>query len=225
MAKEDEKDTKEKDGDQKKVADSEGEGESKAMGMKELHDMLKEHMPMLKKINDMIEKHMGGESDEKKDEKADPAMDDPDFKPTTEKDAKTGNGKGVTDEDEKKDKEAMDKAMDAAITKKVSEQIESFKKTALKQITRDAVQRDELAGQLSNFVGTFDHSEMSREEVAAYGVKQLGIKCDAGQEFAALSGFLHNRNSGRMMAFSMDAMGGAGGKDDLYEATSKKMYN
>lgn len=226
MAKEGENDTKEKDGDQKKPDTAKDTDEHGEMTMQELHDLMKQHMPMLKKMNDMMDKHFGKdeESEEKKDEKADPAMDEPEYKPTTEKDAKTGNGKGVTDAEEKKEEKAMDsKAMDAAISKKVAEGIAALKKSALKEIGMEASKRDDLANQISSFVGTFDASEMSLEETAAYGVKHLGIKCDKGQEMAALNGFMHNRHPSRAQVFTMDGNAG-GGKDDLYEKTSQKMY-
>lgn len=50
--------------------------------------------------------------------------------------------------------------------------------------------RDKLADSLSAHVGTFDHAEMSVEEVAAYGIGKLGIKADKGQEEATLRGWL-----------------------------------
>lgn len=51
--------------------------------------------------------------------------------------------------------------------------------------------RDQLAARLTPHVGTFDHSTMSEQQVAAYGVKKLNIKAPAGQESAALAGYLH----------------------------------
>lgn len=243
MAKEDKGDTKEKPGDQKapdgKAKDTDEHGE---MTLSELHAMMKEHMPMMKKINDMMEKHFGKEEkEEEEDEEADPSMDkhhakdrkakdDADFKPTDNKDIKTGNGKGVTDkedaEDEDEDEEEKEekKAMDSAI-KSLTNEITALKKDGFKSIMREAARRDELANQLSNFVGTFDHSEMTRQEVAAYGVNKLGIKCDKGQEIAALAGYLHQRPVNRNVAFSMDSAASTGGKDDLYEKTSRQRYS
>lgn len=57
-------------------------------------------------------------------------------------------------------------------------------------VMREMGQRDKLADSLKDHVGTFDHSEMSLAQVAAYGVGKLGIKVPKGQETAALSGFL-----------------------------------
>lgn len=50
--------------------------------------------------------------------------------------------------------------------------------------------RDALVKQLSAHVGTFDHSEKTYADVVAYGCEKLGIKADAGQEAAALGGYL-----------------------------------
>lgn len=50
--------------------------------------------------------------------------------------------------------------------------------------------RDTLARDLSQHIGTFDHSLMTETQVAAYGCEKLGIKVAAGQEAAALAGFL-----------------------------------
>ena len=57
-------------------------------------------------------------------------------------------------------------------------------------IVGQVARRDKLAKQLSAHIGTFDHSEMTEAEVAAYGVKKLGIHAAAGQEAATLTGFL-----------------------------------
>lgn len=56
-------------------------------------------------------------------------------------------------------------------------------------ITRIA-ERDTLARQISQHVGTFDHSAMTRDDVVAYGCEKLGIKAEKGQEAAVLRGFL-----------------------------------
>ncbi|MDC9591171.1 DUF2213 domain-containing protein [Xenorhabdus sp. XENO-10] len=53
--------------------------------------------------------------------------------------------------------------------------------------------RDTLAHKLTPFVGVFDHSSMTRQGVAEYGVKQLGIPCQKGQETIALDAWMHGR--------------------------------
>ena len=78
------------------------------------------------------------------------------------------------------------------------------------EVVRNAVKmiskRDALASKLSYFVGTFDCSEMTLSDVAKYGVKKLGLDCVDGQEEAAISGFLHNRQMpSKKSSFSMDS--------------------
>lgn len=207
-----------------------GEGDTKKeMSMEDAHAFMKEMMPKIAKINALLKKHGGAEESEKDDEAADPATDDADFKPITQKDSKTGNGKGVTDaeEEEKMKKEAKDKeekdekgAMDAAI-KTLNGKVESLTKDGFKTIMKEAAARDQLANQLSQFVGTFDHAEMTQNEVAAYGVEKLGIKCAKGQELTMLSGYLHDRKPATA-GFAMDSNYGASGKKGKYAESKLK---
>lgn len=64
--------------------------------------------------------------------------------------------------------------------------------TAMDEATfvKRIAQRDKLAAAISAQVGTFDHSEMTHEQVVAYGCEKLGIKADKGAEAATLAGFL-----------------------------------
>lgn len=59
-----------------------------------------------------------------------------------------------------------------------------------KDVIQIVAARDNLARRLSSVVGTFDHAEMTVEDVASYGVKKLGIKAAKGNEAAVLDGFL-----------------------------------
>lgn len=56
-------------------------------------------------------------------------------------------------------------------------------------------ERDELAKNLSNFVGTFDSARMTTGQVAEYGCKQLGIPTVKGQELGALKAWMHGREA------------------------------
>ena len=62
-----------------------------------------------------------------------------------------------------------------------------------KEVMREIKKRDDLANRLSHFIGTFDASEMSHAEVAAYGLKKLEISAPKGSESAVLQGYLHGR--------------------------------
>jgi hypothetical protein len=59
-----------------------------------------------------------------------------------------------------------------------------------RRVLAHAGRRDKLALQLKPLVGAFDHSAKTEADVAAYGVKKLGINCAKGQELSALSGYL-----------------------------------
>lgn len=71
-----------------------------------------------------------------------------------------------------KDKKMKDKGMDA------------------KKFFIELSQRNELAKSLSNQIGTFDHSLKTTLEVAQYGIKKLGLKCQKGHEISMLKGYL-----------------------------------
>ncbi|MCC8381083.1 DUF2213 domain-containing protein [Xenorhabdus sp. PB30.3] len=53
--------------------------------------------------------------------------------------------------------------------------------------------RDTLVHKLTPFVGVFDHSSMTKQGVAEYGIKHLGIPCQKGQEVIALDAWMHGR--------------------------------
>lgn len=59
-----------------------------------------------------------------------------------------------------------------------------------KEFMVEIAKRDELAGKLSNFVGSFDKALMTHDEVAKYGVKKLGLDCAKGHEVSALKAFM-----------------------------------
>lgn len=60
-----------------------------------------------------------------------------------------------------------------------------------KSIIASIARRNELAGKVSKIVGSFDHSSMTLNEVAEYGVEKMGIPCEKGGEVAALDAALH----------------------------------
>lgn len=55
--------------------------------------------------------------------------------------------------------------------------------------------RDELAGKLSDFVGTFDAKGLTLQGVAEYGVTKLSIPCSKGGEVQALEAWMHGREA------------------------------
>lgn len=102
-----------------------------------------------------------------------------------EKAKKEAEDKAVKDAAEKAAKEDKgDKAMDAAEIKRT---VDETVKTRL----ADATAAQTLAKRLTAHVGVFDAAEMTKAEVAAYGVQKLGISSVSGQEAAALEGYFH----------------------------------
>ncbi|HEA4453764.1 TPA: DUF2213 domain-containing protein [Proteus mirabilis] len=53
--------------------------------------------------------------------------------------------------------------------------------------------RDALAHKLTPFLGVFDHSAMTQQQVAEYGVEKLGIQCSKGTEAIALDAWMQGR--------------------------------
>lgn len=70
--------------------------------------------------------------------------------------------------------------------------------------------RDQLARELSGFVGTFDHARMDLAGVAAYGCEKLGLKAPKGAELTAVKGYLHGRTAPHLLpaAQGMDSAQG-----------------
>lgn len=70
--------------------------------------------------------------------------------------------------------------------------------------------RDQLARELSGFVGTFDHARMDLEGVAAYGCDKLGLKAPKGAELTAVKSYLHDRTAPHLLpaAQGMDSAQG-----------------
>ncbi len=128
---------------------------------------------------------------------------------TTALDGETEETPGDTGEDEdeteeekqaKKDTEKKD-AMDSKIDNRIS----ALEKRGPKELFAAAAARDKLVKEVSPIVGTFDHSLMTEEEVAAYAVKKLEIEAPAGQERAALAGYLKANKKNAGVSFALDS--------------------
>lgn len=67
--------------------------------------------------------------------------------------------------------------------------------------------RDRLVKSLTPFVGVFDHAEMTPAQVAAYGVRKLGLTAPKGQERAAIMGYIagHGKRPVAKQTVAMDA--------------------
>ena len=66
--------------------------------------------------------------------------------------------------------------------------------------------RNELAEKLSQHIGAFDHAEKTLQEVADYGVKKLGLRCEKGHEQTAIESYLMGAKTPKLSSFSSDSL-------------------
>ncbi|CRY71468.1 Uncharacterized protein conserved in bacteria [Yersinia pseudotuberculosis] len=114
---------------------------------------------------------------------------------TADEEDKDKDKEGTADEDDK-DKETA-AALDA-----MDKEIKALKRDSFKNVMREVSRRDALARDLSRHVGTFDHADMTTNEVAAYGVKKLKITHAKGQELSCLSGYLQAAKAAPVTTYS-----------------------
>lgn len=96
--------------------------------------------------------------------------------------------------------------LDAADIKALRTRVAQLERGTAKGVMSEISKRDALANRLSAYIGTFDHSDKTLNDVAHYGISKLGIRCAKGQEIAAIDGYLHGRSvSGPSHLVGMDA--------------------
>jgi hypothetical protein len=94
---------------------------------------------------------------------------------------------------------AMDKGMPTMDAKEVDKRVQSAVAAALAGLDEKTLitrfkAKSELAAKLSGFIGTFDHADMTLDEVGAYAVEKLKIPGVAkGAEVSAITAYLHGR--------------------------------
>lgn len=125
-------------------------------------------------------------------------------------------------EEEKKKDDEKKEGMDAAIVELRSE-LQSVKKDGIKAMLKEVNARNELYGKVSEFVGAFDCSVMTTEEVAQYGIEKLGLKCPKGTEQVALDSFFHGRKAtaGSDVGYALDNSDAGAGRMTAAELFSK----
>lgn len=92
------------------------------------------------------------------------------------------------------DKDKVIAAMDAQI-KGLQTTVSKLSADNTRSVIGEVAKRDALVKDLSAHVGVFDHSLMTTDDVAKYGVAKLGLACDSGHEVTALKAYLHNRKA------------------------------
>lgn len=174
--------------------------EKKEMTLDEFHGMMKDFMPKLAKINDMMEKHYGSKEAAEEGEGSEGNGVDSEEEEAKKKEAAD---KAAKDDEEKK-KDGMD-AMSAQL-KAVTSELSTLKKGIFKETLNAISKRDIVASELSKHIGTFDHADKTLDEVCAYGVEKLGIKCPKGHESVALDAYLQGRKAVPTKAAGMDGV-------------------
>ena len=165
---------------------------------------LEDLVALVKKIADRLDRLENAEAKENKAEDEDEDKDDKKDE-NKEADAKDEedpadfvNKAKVTDADESEeqysDSEAEEKNKEMNNTDEDDKPDDNKKDVAgmdsMKSVIKEISKRDALARKLSHHIGAFDHSEKTFAEVAAYGVKKLGLSCKPGFESAVLDGYL-----------------------------------
>lgn len=190
--------------------------EKKIMSLDEVTSAIGEYGPQIKKLTDMMDKHFGSKDakdmsplPENKENAAPTAGDKAkdESEEEKEKEAKDKKAKDAACDEEKKEKEGMDSAI-----KTLGAKIEDLTKNGIKSILGEIAKRNDIYARVAPFTGSFACDEMTPAEVASYAVKKLEIKCAAGQEMAALDGFLHGRKAPtKELSFALDAGGNTSG--------------
>ena len=139
----------------------------------------KDMMPdMMYKMMEMMMTMMNGNQS--------PAASESDMQADAELDGKGGAEEDEKGEDEEEHKEGG-KGEDSAIKQQLKEaqdQLASVQADTIKMIA----QRDNLASQISKHVGSFDHAEMTLEQVVDYGAEKFGLDCE--DKKSGLAGYL-----------------------------------
>lgn len=184
--------------------------------MDEIKSGLKSMQDCLKGMDDRLgamDKRIG--KDEKED-KDDPAI------------AADKKAKDEAEEKEKEEKKAEDKkAMDAAIKvaldaaiKPLNDELTTLRSGSVKA-SEDA-QKAEILSRLGAHGYSLDAADKPLPDVLAAAVEKLGIKCDKGQEKAALDGFFTARPvPGNEIGFALDAANQGGKGKGISEFLNK----
>lgn len=202
--------------------------EETIMADEEMKDRLKKTEDELKECKDKLDTLMAKDAAEEEEKKKAEDEAEEEAKKKAE-DERIKGVEGLDDEEEKAKKEAEDaeedkkkmEGMDAALKsvtaelKTVTSALDSFKKDAHKSLLSEISRRDELAGKLSQHVGTFDHADKTLDEVTRYGIDKLGISCPAGHEETALNAYFAGKKASPL-AFALDSKSKRSGEIDAY---------
>ena len=183
--------------------------------MKQLAALLKQVAPLMQQLADMPAVQAKTEVEEDEPEDAGPdlldtAVADAEQEEERKKEEELKKATDADDDPEKKKEDEKNKGektgMDA---KEIALLVAAEVKKALsgvsfgadaKEVMIMVNKKNQLASNLSTFIGTFDSSEMTLADVEKYGVKKLNLQCTPGQEGQVLSGFFQAVESARTAA-------------------------
>lgn len=173
--------------------------EKKGLSMDEVKEFIKGHAKDRKTFDKLMDSMRPAEDadeekaeDAKEDEKAEDADEDKKAEDADEEKAKKALDADLAEDEDDKKKDAQDAAIEG-----LRGELNAFKKNGMKTLMSEINKRNELGKEVEAAFGTFDHAEMTADEVAAYGLKKAGIKVAKGQEAAAWAGFNAGRKAAR----------------------------
>jgi uncharacterized protein len=190
------------------------EGEGEVMTLEQCSSAIKQIMEMMKK-NMKDENESSEEMSKKASEEGDAKDEEGEYKKFVNKaevedDAKEDKEQIKEDLSEDGDESKPDgdtekpAGMDAKL-RGLSREVRDLKTGTAKKLLIEISRRNNLAEKLSNHIGTFDHSEKTFSEVAAYGVKKLGLRCKPGHEESVLEGYLAGARPNSVAAHAKDS--------------------
>jgi len=164
-------------------------GEKPAMSLEDVHSFVKDVMPKLAKIQELLEMHKGGGEEEA-------VADDEDME--------------KPDGDEDKPGEVKDEESDpivqggAKLEPKEGERGAGMDAAAIiKRVHKDLADKTKLYDKLSKHIGAFDHAEMDLNTMAKYGIKKLGLDAPKDARVTFLGAYLEGKGASSV-AHGMD---------------------
>jgi hypothetical protein len=189
----------EKPGDMDKPMD-----EMASPSLEKLAGMIKKIAEKLEMTEDMFEDDL--ESKIINESENDVVDEDPPYLDFVNRAEVTDEEEGVREEEEKEGDREAKKEEAAELSEKAAkegdEKIDGM--DTMKSLLIQISKRDDLAKKLSQHIGTFDHKEKTLSEVAAYGIKKLGLQAKKGHEESVLSGYLAAAK-GQQVAIAQDS--------------------
>lgn len=191
--------------------------EKKAMTMDDVKAFIKGHAKDRKTFDKLMDEMRPAEDGDTEEKDGDQTLDAEIEKGEDEEEDKAKDA----EEEEAKDEDEKKEAADAAIAG-LRQELDTFKKNGMKTLMSEISKRNAIGQEVEEVFGTFDHAEMTADEVASYGLKKAGIKAPKGQESAVWAGFVAGRKASRPVLGTFDHRERPAAKGSLIEKTLNK---